>query len=131
MALDAEEGKSFPGTKLCAYFFHGGKNQQWYIIPSDKKQEKKVKFDPVKEYVILSRVNRNMALDVNQHPNQKNKMIVWNKHKGPNQKYIIREAYGKFLIYSVAEGSLKVPNATKENTQIIIGGSENSKEELW
>ena len=69
-----------------------------------KKKKEQYLFDFSKEYMILSGLNPNMALDVSQGSSNKNMMIIWEKHGKNNQRFKFKGHQGQYQIYSEKNG---------------------------
>ena len=76
--LDVYEGSTDDGTPIIQWEFNGNTNQKWIIIPSDEEEENM--FNPHQDYIITSALDRNLALDISQDPNNEGQMIIWDRH---------------------------------------------------
>ena len=56
-------------------------------------------FDEDADYMILSALDPNVAMDVSQGEHNRNKLIIWQKHGGFNQRFKIKFYSGKYGIY--------------------------------
>ena len=57
-------------------------------------------FDENADYMILSALDKNVAMDVSQDEHNRNKLIIWQKHGLPNQRFKIKYYSGKYGIYT-------------------------------
>lgn len=64
-------------------------------------------FNPYAMYYFTSAINKKMVLDVSQREEEKNNVIIYEKHGGLNQKFKIKEYKGKYLILSWDDRSMK------------------------
>ena len=93
----------------------GGQGQQWGNQGGWNQQQgqgwgnQQDLFNPNMEYVITSAMNRDMALDVSQDPEEMGKMILWSKHGEKNQRFRIRSQNGRHVIFSSLGATIEVP----------------------
>jgi hypothetical protein len=72
-------------------------------------------FNANQDYVIVSGINKNKALDVSQG-SDKGKCLIWSKHGKQNQRYRIRPVgNGRYQIQSNAGGVLQVVGGSAAN----------------
>jgi hypothetical protein len=56
-------------------------------------------------YKLLSGLGHNLALDVSGNPNDHNKLLVWEDHNGPNQKFTLKSVgNGRWGLFSLKNG---------------------------
>lgn len=86
-------------------------------------------FNPNQDYLILTALDPNKALDVSQGNNSsKFKMLIWTKHGQKNQRFRFRQVgNGTYQILSLLGGTVEVPNGSTGNAQILVSQPNNTQ----
>ena len=73
-----------------------------------------------------------MALDVSQGEENRNMLILWDRHGEANQRFRFKPIYGKYAIFSTNGATIEVPNgATDDGVQIYVNYPNNTPNEHW
>lgn len=124
--LDADGGKTDPGTNIIQWDYNGGENQMWIIKPEEGPK----RFHPNHNFIVMPASNRHMALDVSQDPQAKGKMILWNKHGQQNQLWRIEEHNNRFVLHSCVGGVLHIANGNN-GTHAGTGHHNKADGDFW
>jgi hypothetical protein len=106
-----------------------GFNQPGYNQPGFNQPQSL--FNPNQDYIILTALNKNRALDVSQG-HDKGSCLIWDKHGNPNQRYRLRAAGNRYQICPNSGGQLQVPNGNNSNgIQIMAGSVGTAPNQTW
>lgn len=98
-------------------FINPGQNKQNQGYNTDQPNPL---FSPNQDYVIVSGLNQDLALDVSDDHMTRGKAIIWKKHGMKNQRFRISEQGGKFILFNFGGGVLGVEGGSSDRGAKIV-----------